>query len=165
MGPINTIPLGLLDLFGLQQSGRNIKDVADQLAATLDTMPFYAAYKRTFAINDANFAASAANSVIVATVPAGEYWYIIGGLLSCASAAGGTGNAYVEVTQEGRSVFVSDTLSMAAANANAAIAFTLKTSIPLILSPGSQIQKFGYGLAAAGNERLNARIAYLPLRG
>jgi len=165
MGPINTLPLGFLDMLGLQQSGRNLQTVADALAATIDATPFYAAYKRTFAINDANFAASAANSVVIGIVPQGEYWYFICGLVSNASGAGGTGQAYIEVTQEGRSVFCSEPLSMTFANLNLAKPVTLQTSIPLILPPGSQIQKFGFGLAGAGAERMNARISYLALHG
>lgn len=165
MGPINTLPLGFLDLLGLQAQGRNLSTVAEQLASTIDMLPFYATYKRTFAINDASFGASAANSVVVAQVPAGEYWLVIGGLMSNASAAAATGRAYVEVTQEGRSVFCTEPLSLLTADANLAKPITLAASIPLVLTPGSQIQKFGFGMAGAGAERLNVRFSYVPLRG
>jgi len=165
MGPINSLPLGFLDLLGLQQQGRNLPEIADQLVATLDLTPHYAAYKRTFIVNNANFAAAATSNVLMATVPVGEYWFVIGGEQINGSAAAGTGRGYIEIAQEGRGVFSSSPLSLAFADLNLASAINFQTSIPLILAPGSTVTKFGFGLAGAGNERLDVRFSYLPLRG
>jgi hypothetical protein len=165
MGPINTLPLGFLDLLGLQAQGRNLGVVSDALSPTIDTFPFYAAYKRTFVRNDVAFAAAATSSLTVATVPVGEYWYMIGGLMQNGSAGGSTGFAHIEITVEGRVVFVSDTISAATAQLNQAIPINFQTTVPLVLSPGSIINKFGYGLAGAGAELVLARLGYLPLRG
>jgi hypothetical protein len=165
MGPINTLPLGFLDLLGLQAQGRNLAVVSDALSPTIDTFPFYAAYKRTFARNDVAFAAGPTNSQIIATVPTGEYWYMLGGMMQNGSSPGAQGSSHIEITMEGRVVFVSDTISAAATSLNKAIPVDFRTSVPLVLSPGSVINKFGYGLVGIGNELVLARIGYLPLRG
>jgi hypothetical protein len=165
MGPINTLPLGFLDLLGLQAQGRNLSEVSDALAPTIDTFPFYAAYKRTFARNDVAFPAGPTNSQIIATVPTGEYWFMLGGMMQNGSAAGAQGTAHIEITMEGRVVFVSDEISCAATAVNSVIPVDFRTSVPLVLSPGSIIIKFGYGLLGVGNELILARIGYLPLRG
>lgn len=165
MRSINTLPLGFLDLLGLQAQGKNLSEVADFLQATIDLTPFYAAYKRTFVREDSAFTAAATSSVTVATVPLGEYWFIIGGFMQSLGAAG-TGNARVEIVQEGRVLFTSATLSVAAANINAGQPIDFQTQhVPLILAPGTVISKYGYGLAALGAETLAVRLAYLPLKG
>jgi hypothetical protein len=165
MGPINSLPLGFLDLLGLQAQGRNLSELAEQVAGTVDLVPHYAAYKRTFIVNAANFAAAVTSNILVATVPVGEYWFVIGGEQINGSAALGTGRAYIEIAQEGRGLFSTQPLSMAFADLNLATSINFGTSIPLIIAPGSTITKFGFGLAGAGNERLDVRFAYLPLRG
>jgi len=164
MRSINTLPLGFLDLLGLQAQGKNLSEIADFLQGTLDLTPFYAAYKRTFVREDTAFGAVATSSVTVATVPLGEYWFIIGGFMQSLGAAG-TGNARVEVVQEGRVLFTSATQSVAAAAINSGQQINFQTAVPLILSPGAVISKFGYGLAALGAETLAVRLAYLPLKG
>jgi len=165
MGPINNLPLGFLDLLGLQQQGRNLALISDAVSGTLDLLPYYAAYKRTFVREDTAFAAAAASNIAVATVPSGEYWFLLGGMIQNGSGAGGTGYAQLEFLIEGRTVFVSDRISMAVADLNLATQVSLDTSIPTSLPPGSLINKAGYGLAGAGAEICYARLAYLPLRG
>lgn len=165
MGPVNTLPLGFLGLLGLQQLGRNLSEVSDSIAATLDLTPFYAAYRRDFLVNDAAFAAAATSTVIVGTVPSGEYWYLLGGVLATISNAAATGRGGVRIESQGRAVFASNYVSVATAQTGENTPINFQTSIPLILQPGDVIYKTGYGLAGAANEILAVRIAYLPLKG
>jgi hypothetical protein len=165
MGPVNTLPLGFLGLLGLNQLGRNLTEVADSIAGTLDLTPFYAAYRRDFLVNDSAFAAATTSTVIVATVPSGQYWYMIGGVLAAISGAAATGRGGVRIESQGRAVFASDYVSVATAQTGENTPINFETSIPLILQPGDVIYKTGYGLAGAGVETLAVRIAYLPLQG
>jgi hypothetical protein len=165
MGPINNLPLGFLDLLGLQQQGRNLSLISDAVSGTLDLLPHYAAYKRTFVREDTAFGGPGSSNVAVATVPTGEYWFVLGGMIQNGSGAGATGYAQLEFLIEGRTVFVSDRISMAFADLNLATQVNLKTTVPTILPPGSLINKAGYGLAAPGSGVCYARLAYLPLRG
>lgn len=165
MGPINTLPLGFLDLLGLQQQGRNLAQLAEAVAGTIELTPFYGVYKRAFVIGDTAFAAAATDTQVVATVPANEYWFIFGGVAQCASLAGGTGRAGLQLVNQGRVVGASSYQSVAFAQAGEGVPIDFGWTVPPILAPGDAIWKAGYGLAGAGNERLNVRISYMPLKG
>lgn len=165
MGPINTLPLGFLDLLGLQQQGRNLAEVAEAVAGVIELTPYYGCYKRAFIIGDLPFAAAATDTQVVATVPANEYWFIFGGVAQCASLAGATGRAGVQLVTQGRAVGASSYQSVAFAAQGEGLPINFGWTVPPILAPGDAIWKAGYGLAGAGNERLNVRISYMPLRG
>lgn len=163
-GQINSVPVGLLDLLGIQSQGTNPGALSDFVQSTLDLSNLYLTWKRRNLVDSTFFGAAATSSVVLATVPANEYWYLLGGALVNLSAPAATGSAYLECQVGGTTQYVSNTLSVAYANLNSAapIGFGLDA---VLMPPGSVITKYGYGLAAAGNERMNVRLNYVPLLG
>jgi hypothetical protein len=87
---INRIPLGLLDLLGLKQLGRNPDQQSPTLAMTLDLERFYA-INASESINISNAAINACGQYVAsAAVPAGEVWLCIAAGFQWQNAAAGT---------------------------------------------------------------------------
>src|SRR5690606_14080496 len=80
-GQINSVPVGLLDLLGIQSQGTNPGALSDFVQSTLDLSNLYLTWKRRNLVDSTFFGAAATSSVVLATVPANEYWYLLGGAL------------------------------------------------------------------------------------
>lgn len=157
MGPINSVPLGFLDFLGLQQQGRNLAQLADVLAGTVDLTNFLFQWHREILREDTAFAGAATSAITVGTVPAGQQWVVLGGMIQNTSGPGGTGFAHVEIAA-GPTAQVTERLSMAVANNGQALPVNFQFNGWVVVPPGGVITKYGYGLAGAGAEQCLCRL-------
>jgi len=75
--PINTLPVGLLDLLGIKTGGEYPRDFPPVLAASLELMPLYlAARSERLVATPFTRNATGFSAVTDLQVPAGEYWWV-----------------------------------------------------------------------------------------
>lgn len=85
--PLNSIPWGLLDLFGIKSMGRNPQHLDKVVYPSIELLPWYVAARQTHhtltranltAVNSANqfYAFSSATLGLPTTVPQTEWWLI-----------------------------------------------------------------------------------------
>lgn len=138
--PINTLPLGLLDVLGIRSGGEYPRFLTQQLDAGIDLLRLYlAAREESFVPAAFTVAATGFQPIAGLTVPSGEYWWIHSytvRLLTGAAEAISASLAWRFDVNSALPAFigVSDLLTL-----GASISGTLNAEhqMPLIASPGS----------------------------
>lgn len=160
MSLLHGFPTGVLDLMGSMDLGHNVNDLLPQIRPVIDFTPFYLVGKQT-TVSRSLVAATAlgfdtANQLVV---PSAEAWYIHAWSFNYTTLAGATHTSSLMIIQDGTGIFVSPSISLAAATAGQLMA----THFPRILTAGTRLGVFVSALAG-GNANYGGGLMISRMR-
>ena len=165
-GNIQKVPAGLLPFLGIVGDGQAPRSLADVVAPTLDTMPFYAARSlQVVAQNTAALSAAGAGTALV--VPANEWWLVFGmsvSIFAGAAAQQMAGFIGLQIPSGSNTVVMaasnSDLLSVAANDSNRCG----WAGSPFLLAPSSAINGALQRNVAAGTVQVTTSALVMRLQ-
>jgi hypothetical protein len=158
---LNAFPLGLLDLVGAQNFGKNADELSQVLVGTVDVRDLILANRVVGITSSAGAITAGANggAAFATTIPPSELWYIHRLSILAATAAGEAVTMYPIVTFNGNTIALGPSITLGASTNG----YVVVPDVPFIGLPGMKLSIWGNTVTGAPSGGLNYLVTKIHI--